>query len=117
MATAEQRARRAAQRATAARVKASRSGRSQPRTGLSRTVGRAATKAQVRQAEAWLNGTEKPTGKLERHQAARMASLAMYGKANPDFYNAFKQYFYRVPGWSEADEQDLDDAELDEDEE
>lgn len=118
MATPEQRKRRAAQRATAARVQARSNARGRARKGPSTAITRANTRAQISKAEKWASGEETPRGSLERKQAARMASLAKQGRVDPRFYDALKQYFYHKKTDNTPNDADEEyDTDADEDEE
>ena len=105
-----QRNRAKAQRATAARVR-------NRQTILPKSITRPSKEAQIAQAYRWLNGTDpmpRPDTP-EAKQAARMASLARWQKADPAFQAAFAQYWYHDEGAQLNEDEELGDFE-DEDE-
>lgn len=103
MATPEQRARRAAQRATAANVRKGR--------GYTPVVPRS-TRAAVRHGrEAYgdrllASGERPPKGSPEGNNLASLAALARHGKADPK-YLAFKDYWYHKN--DEKNDADIED--------
>jgi hypothetical protein len=123
MATAEQRARRRAQRETAKSVKAfaraKREGREPPRR-LPIAVTKQAREAATKYGHRVLNGEDPYPAKrtAEGNQLARLASLASHGKADPAFIPAFQQYWYHYKEHEpdEADEEYEYDEDEDEDE-
>lgn len=115
MASAEQRARRRAQRATA---KALKEKKYQPR--VSKAIRRAVFQGQLDYAERVRTGQEpRPDkGTPEGNELARVASYADHGKAPVKYVAAFRDYWYhdRDKG-NEADIEDEADYEDEEDEE
>lgn len=101
MPTPEQRARRAAQRATARAVK-------ERRRQLPRNITKKAIEAPIEHARAILRGeiAEPSPDRFdpESRSLARLASLARWGKADPDF-EAFERHFYRRRKQQEEDEE------------
>lgn len=89
MATEAQRARRRAQRATAARVR-------NKQTILPKSITGGVSRARVQWATDVYEGRipEPSPGTPEARQLARMASLARWNKADPKFA-VFEKYFYR----------------------
>lgn len=123
MATAEQRSRRAAQRATAKAVRAARAGQKyQPR--VPRAIRQRAFQGQIDYATRVLQGKEpEPTPDRtspESRELARVASYADHGKADERFVGAFSKHWYHKAKdqGNEADIEDESDyEEEDEDEE
>jgi hypothetical protein len=107
MATDDQRARRRAQRETAARVKAGRSGKYQP--ALPRAVRAPTRAAREAYANAVISGREPypPAGSREAKNLASLASKARWGKANAAYEAAFNQYWYHKN--DEKNEADVED--------
>jgi hypothetical protein len=114
MATDAQRARRRAQRATAARVR-----------NRQRILPKAITAPSRRAQEAYvrrvLNGEEPypAKGTAEAHQLARWGSYARWNQADPAYFAAFEQYFYhdeKRPDTAVEDEEEYDDGEDEEEE-
>lgn len=95
MATDAQRARRRAQRATAAAVR-------DRRRQLPAHITRAAINAPIDFGQRVIDGdTDEPAPDRhnpESRQLARLASLAKYGKAPAEFLDAFESHFYHNKG-------------------
>jgi hypothetical protein len=91
MATAEQRARRRAQRQTASRVRSK-------TLSFPKELTRGYKQARIDYGNRVLNGQEPypEFGTPEARQLASLASLAYHNKGNvpPEFLAAFEQYFY-----------------------
>ena len=94
MATEEQRARRRAQRASAERLKATRDNKYQP--VLPRAIRAPTRAAREKYANDVIAGREPypDKGTREANNLASLASKASWGKADPRFEKAFKQYWY-----------------------
>lgn len=121
MATAEQRARRRAQRETAksvrenkARIKA----RQKPISRLPKSTTKLAREAATKYGYRVINGEEPYPAKRtpEGNQLAHLAGKARWGKADPIFLTAFQQYFYHDEKRQESDEADEEFEYEDEDE-
>lgn len=95
---------RRSERAARAVERGRRLSRQQPGKGLSKAVSTSGRHAQLTMAEDWYTGKATPTTKLEKKQAARLASLSKLGRVDPKFYNAFKQYFYHDETTAESDD-------------
>lgn len=110
----ELRARRRAQKATAARVKAGRSKGGTYEKILPRSFRAPSIAAQTQYARDVQSGRidrpEKDTP--EGKQLARMASLARWNKADPSFLNAFKDYWYHDEAHAVYVEMDEEEAAL-----
>lgn len=106
MATEEQRARRRAQRETAARVKAGRTAGIVPR-GVRQSI-RASREAYARDVIA---GREQypPVRSPEGNNLASLASKARWGKADPIFEKKFSKYWYHKDDEKDNDA-DIEDA-------
>lgn len=116
--------RRAAQRATAARVREARQTGQPYRSVVPAGIRRASRQAQERYARDVASGKEPypPQGTPEARQLARMGSLSYWGKTDPQFLAAFEQYFYHDEKNRQAqmnENEDVDEYydEADEDEE
>lgn len=115
MATEAQRARRRAQRATAARVR-------NKTTILPKAFARASRARQEQYANDVIAGREPMPEPMtaEAKQLARMASYARWQKADPRFEIAFSQYWYHdndaLPS-DDEEEEEYDDYDEDEEEE
>ena len=105
MATDEQRARRAAQRATAARVH----GRGKYTPVIPRSTRAAVRAARESYAKDVLAGREPypPNGSREAKNLASLASKARWGKADAAYEAAFSKYWYHKE--DEKNEADLED--------
>lgn len=119
MATAEQRSRRRAQRATAKAVRAARSGQKyEPR--VPRAIRQRAFQGQIDYATRVLQGKEpEPSPNRtspESRELARVASYADHGKADERFVSAFKKHWYHLKK-GEADIEDEADYEEEEEDE
>jgi hypothetical protein len=102
--------RRAAQRATAARLREARqTGRPYKRV-VPRAITAPSRQAQEQYARDVASGKipEPAKGTPEARQLARMASRARWGKADPAFYDAFKKYFYHIEGQPAQPDEDED---------
>lgn len=112
----------AAQRRTARQVAAQREarahGRQVPRI-LPKAITAPSRQAQIDYANAVLRGDEPYPSKnsAEGRQLARMASLARWQKAPPEFEQAFSQYWYHKEGEALNEEDEIDYDDLDEQEE
>lgn len=86
----------AAQRATAKRVREARQRGGRYRPVSPSAARKAVARSQVEYATAVANGDEPmpAPGTPEARQLARMGSLSRWHKADPRFYDMFKQYFY-----------------------
>lgn len=113
MASDEQRARRRAQRETAARVQAGRRDKYVP--GLSRAIRAPTRAARESYANDVIAGREPypPKGSREGNNLASLASKARHGKADPAYEKAFSRYWYHIKDEapSEADIEDSADRE------
>jgi hypothetical protein len=112
MATEAQRARRRAQRATAARVR-------NKTTILPRSFTKPSRLAQERYANDVIAGREPAPQEMspEAKQLARMASLASWGKADPRFEIAFAQYWYHDKDAPPTDDEEEEYDDYDEEDE
>jgi hypothetical protein len=94
--TPEQRARARAQRATRARLQESRRTGARYESAVPKAVRARISRTQAQYAYDVATGAEPEPrpGTPEARQLARMASLAKYNKADPQFLPAFEKYFY-----------------------
>jgi hypothetical protein len=113
MANDAQRARRRAQRETAARVKAGKRDRYQP--GLPRAIRAPTRAARESYANDVIAGRQPypEKGSREANNLGSLASKARWGKADPAYEKAFSQYWYHIKDQapSEADDEDNADRE------
>jgi hypothetical protein len=103
--------RRAAQRATAARLREARETGRPYRRVVPRAITARSWQAQEQYARDVISGKEPEPAKgtPESRQLARMASYARWGKADPAFYEAFSKYFYKIEGRREDEDEDVDE--------
>lgn len=117
MATPEQRARRAAQRATAARVRETRTPGGKYTPVISRGVRAGVRAAREAYANDVIAGREPwpAKGSPEAKNLASLAGKARWGKADAAYIAAFNKYWYHKDDESDADVEDNADYESDTD--
>ncbi len=60
----------------------------------SKGVHKAGTRARTNWADSRIGKDNSNLSRAEKNQLARMASFALKHKANPEYYEAFKEFFY-----------------------